>query len=408
MKSKRNKPSYSGWTDQTVNDASIDSILDKFIKRSPTDKSQESKEQTSNILSDAAPSNLHTSKDQPDLKKDPISDQQISISDQENPILDQKDQQNRLPDSSSLLKNEPPACQNNSLLENNSLVDSTSLLKTTSLPLTNLWSSIEPVKGHLKLPHVYTDGLARLLDPAEQVVYLQLFRLSWGYGKDSCIIGLPKLAERANVSRSTAQQAIKKLLEKKLLEKIDWTIGYGKEQGTVYRLPIPNSLLENNSLVNLSSLPEITPIKDHDDDHIKEKDHHQSEHQKSVMMIYQKITNNVWSKADQTTYEKIKNIPPEVIEISMRLANQRAASRPNSLAYFIKEILTVANPSQQSRAQRKKLLEKVVDLVRTTHIGQSNYSTSDFVYDVKETCIREDIPFDNDLFNEIVAKRKIT
>jgi hypothetical protein len=408
MKSKRNKPSYSGWTDQTVNDASIDSILDKFIKRPPVDKFQESKEQTDNPLSDATTSDLPLSKDRSDLFLDQSSDQQISISDQENPILDQKDQQNRLPDSSSLLKNESPACQNNSLLENNSLVDSNSLLKTTSLPLTNLWASIEHVKGHLKLPHVYTDGLARLLDPAEQVVYLQLFRLSWGYGKDSCIIGLPKLAERANVSRSTAQQAIKKLIKKNLVEKTDWTIGYGKEQGTVYRLPIPTSLLENNSLVNLSSLPESTPIKDHDDDLIKEKDHHQNDHQKSVMMIYQQTTGNIWSKADQASYQKIKHIPTQTIEISIRLANQRAANRPNSLAYFVKEILATANPPQQSRAQRKKLLEKVVDLIRTTHVGQSNYTTSDFVYDVKEKCIKEDIPFDNDIFNEIIAKRKMS
>jgi hypothetical protein len=387
MKSKRNKPSYSGWTDQTLNDASIDSILDKFIKKpsANSDFSIDSEVSTNNALSE------NTSD---------LAQSQITI----NHLQDQKIPQNRLPENNSLLENHSPAYQNNSLLKNNRLPENNSLPKTNSLLPTNLWLSIEPVKGHLKLPHIYTDGLARLLDPAEQVIYLQLFRLSWGYGKDKCTIGLPKLAQRANVSRSTAQQAIKKLVEKNLVEKIDWEIGYGKEQGTIYRLPISNSLLENNSL------PETTPIKDKDHDDLKRQDHHQSnnppqitEHQKSMMMIYQNVTGNVWTKADLATYQKIKNVPLEAIEIAIKLATQRASSRPNSLAFFVKEIIATANP-KTNRSKQKKSMEKIVDRLRNSLVG-SSYSMSDFVYKVKESCLREDIAFDNDLLDELLAKK---
>lgn len=41
-------------------------------------------------------------------------------------------------------------------------------------------------------------------------------------------------------------------------------------------------------------------------------------------------------------------------------------------------------------------MEKIVDRLRTSFIG-SNYSISDFVFKVKETCFRDDIAFDNDI-----------
>ena len=342
-----------------------------------------------------------------------------------------KDQPLSLPKSGSLPNSEPLAYQNNSLPKSDSLpVDSSllvsgsllsmsSLLKDSRLPPNSsqpeitLWDGLEQVKGYIKIPNLYLDKLTRLLDPTEQAVYLQLFRLSWGYGKDVCNIGLPKLAERSNVGKSTAQAVIKRLIDKKLVEKIDWNIGKGKDQGTIYRLPLPVSLSEigslpvNSSLVKNGSLPDSNTIKDHDDDYIK-KDHHQNnqtEHEKAVMMIYQKITGNSWTKADSDNYTKIKGIPIDKIEVAIRLASQRAINRPNSLAYFVKEILASINPPQQNRTQRKKALEKIIDRISHSYIGSSR-SISDFSYDVKEACIREDVPFDLDVFNDIMAKRK--
>ena len=147
----------------------------------------------------------------------------------------------------------------------------------------------------------------------------------------------------------------------------------------------------------------------HDDDPLKRQDHHQStianisDHEKAVMMIYQEITGNLWSKADHINYEKIKNIPIDKIEVALRLANDRATNRPNSFAFFIKEIIASVNPKQQSRTSRKKAMQKIVERVRNAFVG-SNISPSEFVYKVKEACLREDVVFENDLLDEVMSK----
>ncbi|MFY9225633.1 MAG: hypothetical protein WAQ98_23350 [Blastocatellia bacterium] len=365
------------------------------------------------------------------LANDQVTDQVENVNDQ---LLS-------LPNSGSLPKNENLAYQNSrlpnsdSLLNTGSLPIAGSLLSMSSLlitgrlpnsgslPKVTLWDGLEEVKGYSKIPNLYLDKLARLLDPTEQAIYLQLFRLSWGYGKELCNIGLPKLAERANVGKSTAQLAIKRLLDKKLIEKIDWSIGKGKDQGTIYRLPLPLSLLEsgslpvNNSLPKSNSLPYSDTIKDHDDDHddLKRQDHHLtrnvqptnlSEHEKAVMMMYQKITDNPWTKADSDTYTKVKAIPIEKIEIALRLASERAKNRPNSFAFFIKEILSVSSPKKQSRSQQKKAMEAIMNNIRNSKVGSSNYTISDFAFDVKEACIREDVAFDNNIFDELLSKQR--
>src|SRR5215203_2890579 len=48
----------------------------------------------------------------------------------------------------------------------------------------NLLSAIPEARGHMQLPHRYTDHLPRWLSADEQAVYVQLYRLSWGWGKD--------------------------------------------------------------------------------------------------------------------------------------------------------------------------------------------------------------------------------
>ena len=343
-----------------------------------------------------------------DLKNDQArSEINIQIKDQPKTKLDQP---LSLVPETSLFSDDTQAYSETRLRSQTSLVLENSLVQKNSHnkeEIIDVWQVSKETKGYLKVPYTYIDSVIKLLDPYEQAVYLQLFRLSWGYGKDNCCIGLPKLSERTNMSLSSVQRALTKLIIKKLVEKISWEIGKGKEQGIIYRLPLPSSLVSQNSLSSENSLVSQNTLIDHDDDYIK-KDHHQNnqtEHEKSVMMIYQKTTQNTWTKADSDNYIKIKNIPIEKIEIAIRLASQRATNRPNSLAYFVKEILSVASPTKQSRSQQKKALEKIVDSLRNSRVG-SSYPIADLAYDVKEACIRDDIPFDHDLFNNVVAKHK--
>src|SRR5436853_4053189 len=69
--------------------------------------------------------------------------------------------------------------------------------------------------------HKLLDFLLPYLTPSEQAIYLRLWRLSRGEGKDHCAIRYEDLAKFAHVSRSTLKRALKKLSHRKLV-KVEW------------------------------------------------------------------------------------------------------------------------------------------------------------------------------------------
>jgi len=66
----------------------------------------------------------------------------------------------------------------------------------------------------------------------------------------------------------------------------------------------------------------------------------------------------------------------------------------------VKEIL--ATNSQLTLGARRKALTKIIRRVRENHMGLSTYGMADLVFDVKNACAREEIMFDNGLFNELI------
>jgi hypothetical protein len=125
-------------------------------------------------------------------------------------------------------------------------------------------------------------------------------------------------------------------------------------------------------------------------------------HLQEVIAAYERETNNRWRPSDAASYEKVKHVPTVKTIQAVISAKARAASRPNSFSYFIKEILDQANPSGQSRNSRKHALKKIVDRIRSLHVGAHNYTAIDFIEDVKIACAREGVAFDNDLFNQMM------
>jgi predicted transcriptional regulator len=69
--------------------------------------------------------------------------------------------------------------------------------------------------------HELFDYLLPYLTPSEQAVYLRLWRLSHGEGKDHCAIRYEDLAKLAHISRSTIKRTLKKLIQRKLV-KVEW------------------------------------------------------------------------------------------------------------------------------------------------------------------------------------------
>jgi hypothetical protein len=125
----------------------------------------------------------------------------------------------------------------------------------------NLLTSIPDIKGDARIPHRYSDYLCRMLKPDEQAVYWQLYRLSWGWGKNTCFISNPKLSERSNVPLSSMKRAVAGLVSKGLVEKTGQTNGYGKDQGVEYRLPRLDWQPTSSSQPRLSSQPNVVPNK---------------------------------------------------------------------------------------------------------------------------------------------------
>jgi hypothetical protein len=122
-----------------------------------------------------------------------------------------------------------------------------------------------------------------------------------------------------------------------------------------------------------------------------------------VRAAYERATGNRWTKSDSVAYDEngIRNVPVEKILSTLQAVIRRTPAKINSFNYFVKEIVSV--PDARNRARQKKQLEKIVRRIRDNSVGRAEYSGIDFVEDVKCACAREDLPFDNDLFNELVG-----
>jgi len=83
-------------------------------------------------------------------------------------------------------------------LQNDSLANPARLANGARLPaqrtLTSLMDSLPEIAGFTKLHHQVVDHLYCQLSPKEQVVHIQLYRLSWGMSALTVLISLPKLA----------------------------------------------------------------------------------------------------------------------------------------------------------------------------------------------------------------------
>jgi hypothetical protein len=116
------------------------------------------------------------------------------------------------------------------------------------------------------------------------------------------------------------------------------------------------------------------------------------------------VTGNPWTQTDLSTYRenRIAPIPtPKIISVIETVAH-RTPAKINSFNYFVKEILALPDP--RSRTWPKRCLEKVIRRIRENHVGHSSYSRIDFIEDVRRTCAREGVRFDNDSLNSLNSR----
>lgn len=106
-------------------------------------------------------------------------------------------------------------------------------------PAPDLFASLPKVGGYLKLGNQIIDHLLPQLEPFEQILYLQLYRLSHGNGKHFCLISMPKLARRTKISQRSLWRALADLDRKGLARKTSSVHGKGKEQGITFWVAAP-------------------------------------------------------------------------------------------------------------------------------------------------------------------------
>jgi hypothetical protein len=159
----------------------------------------------------------------------------------------------------SLSTEQPPPLPADSLSDTDDLSTENSLSHSDS---PELLSMIPVVAGHTALPHTYTDHLARWLSADEQAVYLQLYRLSWGWNKPTCFISNPRLSERSGVPETSMRRAVKKLTAKKLIEKTNRVFGSHTDQGIEYRVFKLDSLVKGDRVSNTDSPSNVAPNKE--------------------------------------------------------------------------------------------------------------------------------------------------
>jgi hypothetical protein len=117
-------------------------------------------------------------------------------------------------------------------------------LSVSKIPDFSLLSSLPDVYGYAPSFHQVIDYLLRQLTTAEQAIYVQLYRLTWGYERSTVIVGFPKLSERANVGESTARAAAKALESKGLIRRVGLVFGLNHEQGIEWEVYPPSALVK--------------------------------------------------------------------------------------------------------------------------------------------------------------------
>ena len=95
--------------------------------------------------------------------------------------------------------------------------------------------------AHLRTPHEITDKLLPTLKPGCQVVLMRLYRLSAGFGSDTCHVSLPKLSSACNISETQIRIFLRDLEQRKLIRRlsVDLSNKIQSERGITFQILLP-------------------------------------------------------------------------------------------------------------------------------------------------------------------------
>lgn len=112
-----------------------------------------------------------------------------------------------------------------------------------------------PAKGYLRIPNEVVDDILPTLKTSEQAVYLRLYRLSHGFNKPTCHVGLQTLATKCRMSVSQTRFAVRNIEARGLIKTLGVDLS-SRERGTTYEVFAP---VETKAAVEKRAHVETTP-----------------------------------------------------------------------------------------------------------------------------------------------------
>ena len=190
------------------------------------------------------------------------------------------------------------------------------------------------------------DVLSKLLQPSDEIIYRKLYRWSWGYNRNYCQTSYSVLSKETNIkSTKTVREAIRRLLEKRLIERVDEN-SLTNPKGSTYLVHIPQ-LDDNNKLVLIDkdALVENTKVNSTKAVSLTSKNliHKQPESRKSNALVKNTIV-------ESTNKDKY--------------INTNSKKQTLSLLTLVKKFYSLLNQNKISKQKRERALHQINELTK--------------------------------------------
>lgn len=118
---------------------------------------------------------------------------------------------------------------------------------------------VEISSNYFRMDADVFDMLAEFQAPYERIVYLYLYRQSYGYGRQTCFVGLKSIIDHCKFSKNVVRRALETLESKHHIKRLA-RLNERDLKGTTYRVFLPCELPDIGSQTKLSILQDDNSI----------------------------------------------------------------------------------------------------------------------------------------------------
>lgn len=118
---------------------------------------------------------------------------------------------------------------------------------------------VEIASNYFRMDVDVFDILAEFQTPYERIVYLYLYRQSYGNGRQTCFAGLKSIIDHCKFSKNVVRRALETLESKQHIKRLA-RLNERDLKGTTYRVFLPCEIPDLGSQTKLSILQEDNPL----------------------------------------------------------------------------------------------------------------------------------------------------